>query len=65
MAWRTKNGETSDPDQDALRRGTEPIKAIVRPGDNTKPEVRAAMERVSRQAEALRRGDWHTAFYGD
>lgn len=65
MAWKTKSGQTSDAGQDATRRGTEPHKGILRPGDNTKPEVREAMDRVSRTAEALRNGDWHTAWYAD
>ena len=65
MAWKTKSGQTSDPGQDAERRGTEPRTGILKPGDNTKPEVRAAMDRVHRTAEALKAGDWHTAWYAD
>lgn len=58
MAWKTRDGRTSDPGRDAERRGTEARTGILRPGDNTKPEVRAAMERVSRHAEMTRRGDY-------
>jgi hypothetical protein len=65
MAWITKSGQTSDPSQDAERRGTEARTGILKPGDNTTPEVRASMDRVRRTAEALDRGDWHTAWYAD
>lgn len=65
MAWKTKSGQTSDPGQDAERRGTEPRTGILKPGDNTSPEVRASMERVSQTAEHLRNGDFYAAFYRD
>jgi hypothetical protein len=65
MAWKSKSGQTSDPGRDAERRGTEPHKGILKPGDNTSPEVRAAMDRVSQTAEHLRNGDWHAAWYRD
>jgi hypothetical protein len=65
MAWRTRGGQTSNPGQDTERRGTEPRTGILKPGDNTKPEVRASMDRVHRTAEALKAGDWHTAWYAD
>lgn len=65
MAWRTSSGQTSDPARDADRRGTVPRTGILKPGDNTKPEVRAAMNRVRDTAEHLRNGDFHAAFYRD
>jgi hypothetical protein len=65
MAWKTRSGRTSDPGQDAERRGTEPRTGILKPGDNTKPEVREAMDRVRDTAQHLRNGDFHAAFYRD
>lgn len=65
MAWKTRNGQTSDPGRDAERRGTEPRTGILKPGDNTKPEVRASMERLSQTVEHLRNGDFYSAFYRD
>jgi hypothetical protein len=65
MAWRTKSGQTSDRDLEAAtRRGTEPQTGI-RNRTVERAKVQEQMDRVHRTAEALKRGDWHTAWYAD
>jgi hypothetical protein len=65
MAWRTKDGRTSDRQLEAAaRRGTEP-KTGIRESKAERAKVQASMDRVGRQAAALRRGDFHAAFYED
>lgn len=63
MAWKTKDGRTSDREVEAAtRRGTEPRTGIH---DRTaeRAKVQAQMDRIGRQAAALKRGDFHAAFY--
>lgn len=65
MAWRTKSGQTSDRELEAAtRRGTEP-RTGVRNRTEERAKVQAQMDRVHRTAEALKRGDFHAAFYAD
>jgi hypothetical protein len=58
MAWRTKSGQTSDRQLEAAtRRGTQPRKGI-RNRKEERAKVQASMDRVSRNAAALKAGDW-------
>ena len=62
MAWKTRDGRTSDAEQGATRRGTEPHKGI-HDRAAARADVQARMDRVKRTHDAIERGDWGAVFW--